>query len=233
VFSPVNNEPILRRRLAKGIAETAKKLLPPRVVREVQQYRAYGKDERSLYLKIRMSNGLGITNPRRSRLPPDARSILFVCFGNIMRSPMCEALLKRGLANFDDAQFNVTSAGLNAIPDWQAHTWAITAAREFGVSLEGHRARLLTSDMVHRANAIFAMDYHNQVQLFSRWPDHKKKILLLSAYANEDYPSVEISDPYYAGLEGTRSCYSVLNTCIENLAHELLREGSALRSSQV
>ena len=138
-----------------------------------------------------------------------------------MRSPMCEALLNRELARAHNTQFTVMSAGLNAAPGRQAHTWAITAASEFGISLENHRARLLTPEMVNRADAIFAMDYHNQVQLLSRWVDAKERIFLLSAYAGEDYRPVEICDPYYLGLEGTRRCYSILNTCVQNLARGL------------
>src|SRR5277367_6631120 len=77
-------------RLKKRIKSTAKKMLPAPVIEEVQQYRSYEKSERSIYLRTRISNGLGLSRP-----PKTARSFVFVCFGNIMRSPMCEALMKR------------------------------------------------------------------------------------------------------------------------------------------
>jgi protein-tyrosine-phosphatase len=72
--------------------------------------------------------------------------------------------------------------------------------------------------MVNQADVIFAMDYHNQVQLLSRCVGAKKKVFLLSAYASADYRPLEILDPYYMDMEGTRRCYSILNTCIQNLA---------------
>jgi len=228
----VDIEETFRERLARNIRAAAKHLLPEGVVREVQQYRAYDKHERPLYLKIRMSNRLGLTNPKLSRVPETARAFLFVCFGNIMRSPMCEALLNRELAHLDDAQFTVASAGLNAIHGRPAHPWAIAAAKEFDISLEHHRARLLTAEMVNQADAIFVMDYHNQVQLLSRWGGAKKKVFLLSAYAAGDYRPVEILDPYYMGQEGTVRCYEILNACIQNLVRGLSIRGQPLQPAR-
>jgi protein-tyrosine-phosphatase len=129
--------------------------------------------------------------------------------------------MKQELACRADLSVTVTSAGLNAFPGNSSHPWAIAAAREFGVSLEHHQARLLTSEMVAQADVIFAMDYQNLVQFLSRWRDSRKKILMLSAYADKDYNSVEIRDPYYLGLEETRQCYRVLNTCVRNIVSSL------------
>ena len=210
-------EGTFRGRLVRSIAATAKNLLPKALLREVQQYRAYGKDERPLYLKIRISDRLGFTDTKRSRVPETARAFLFVCFGNIMRSPMCEALMNRELAHLDNPQFTVLSAGLDAISGRAAHPWAIAAARDFGISLEEHRARLLTPALVEQATVIFTMDYQNQVQLLSRYPETRHKAFLLCAYAGEGNRSAEIPDPFYLDQEGTRGCYQTLATCIRNL----------------
>jgi protein-tyrosine-phosphatase len=212
-----------RGHLTSTFNRAAKKLLPDALVREIRQFRAYEKRERPIYLKLRISNGLGLTKPKLQRAPKTARKVLFVCFGNIMRSPMCEALMNRELLGLDNAQFTVTSAGLNATPGRLAHPWAIAAAREFSVSLERHHARLLTRQMVNEADAIFAMDYQNQVQLLSRWADARNKIVMLAAYSGQEYPSVEIADPYYQDQEQTRRCYQILDTCIRNLVCSLAR----------
>jgi len=137
---------------------------------------------------------------------------------------MCEALLKQALPSLPSCRITVTSAGLSAAPGRAAHPWATAAAQGFGISLENHRARLLTPDMVNQADAIFAMDYGNLAQLLSRYPDARSKIFMLSAYASEDYPAVEITDPYYSGAEETRNCYTILYKCIGNLVHSLSHE---------
>jgi len=212
-----------RESIAGCVRAVAKKFLPSSAIHELRRYRMYGGRERALYLKIRAMNAIGVMNSRISQPPRTARSFLFVCFGNVIRSPMCETLLKQALPGPPSRHVAVSSAGLNAVPGRPAHPWATAAAQEFGISLENHRARLLTRDMVDQADAIFAMDYDNLVQLLSRYPDAGDKVFMLSAYASEDYPAAEITDPYLSGAEATRRCYTILNTCIKNLVHSLAR----------
>jgi protein-tyrosine phosphatase len=214
--------------LKQTIKSNVTKLLPEVVIREMRQYRTYEKGERSIYWKIRMSNALGLTP---LRVPKTARSFLFVCFGNIIRSPMCEALMNRAAAGITGAKLTVTSAGLNAVPGSRAHPWAIAAAREFDISLENHRARQLTSEMVDQADVIFAMDYQNQVQLLWRWAHAKNKVFLLSGYADSSYRLAEVRDPYYLGEEETRRCYQILCNCIRNLAQSFPHETEQLTAS--
>jgi len=202
--------------VGRYIRATIKRLLPDSTIHELRRYQKYGGKERLLYFKIRAMNTLRLTSLKSSRPPKTARSFLFVCFGNIMRSPMCEALMKQALASMPSAQFSVRSAGLNATPGRPAPPWATTAAQDFGISLEHHRARLLTADMVDQADAIFAMDYDNLTQLQFRYPHARDKVFMLGAYAR-DYPAVEIKDPYYSGEGATLSCYKILSGCVQHL----------------
>lgn len=130
---------------------------------------------------------------------------------------MSEALLKRELALHQGAA-SVISAGLHATPGTRAHPWALAAARELGISLDHHRSQLLTAEMVEQADAIFAMDYQNQVELLTYYPNARGKIFMLAAYAEDSYRSIEIPDPYYGDAQQTLRCYRVLQTCIQNVA---------------
>lgn len=143
-----------------------------------------------------------------------------------MRSPMCEALLKQELGT-ECTHLTILSAGLNAVQDRPAHPWAVTAAKELGVSLEHHTARVLTPDMIDWADAIFVMDWHNLAQLLSRWPNTRNKVFLLGTHAGADRRPTEITDPYYRGLDGTRKCYAVLRICIRNLIRGLPPQASS------
>ena len=212
-------------RTGAAIKAVCKRLLPSLVVHEVQKFRALAGNERPLYLRTRLLNSIGFENLKHSRPPRSARSFLFVCFGNIMRSPMCEALMRRELSAGPEGTFTIRSAGLHAFPSREAHPWAVAAAKDFCISLERHRAQPLTPALVEEADAILLMDYQNLVQYLSRFPQAKSKAFMLSAYAGENYPSVEIADPYYAGEAGTRKCYEILDSCVRNLA-------SSLRSSR-
>jgi protein-tyrosine phosphatase len=212
------------KRVSSNIKAGGRELLPQSVLREVRRYRGYTGIERSLYLKIRLLNSLGLANRKRAFSKKRAGSFLFVCFGNIMRSPICEALMNRALTAIPDNQITVTSAGLNAIPGRRAHPWAIAAARDLGIDLENHRARRLTDEIVDQADVIFAMDYQNQVQLFSRYARARNKIFMLGAYVGEDFHCLEIRDPYYGNAAGTRDCYKILATCIQNVVRSFSDE---------
>lgn len=208
-------------RFRKTARQILKVVIPRRIILEVRQYRKFKRFERPLYLKIRMLDELGV---RQRKVPQDlarARSILFVCFGNIMRSAMCEAVMKQELIGHPNIRVAVTSAGLNATAGREAHPWGIAAAPRFGVSLESHRARRLTAEMVEQADVIFAMDYQNQVELLTRYPSAEHKIFMLSGYAGPDYRSVEIRDPFYGNQEETVRCYGILQTCIRNVVSAL------------
>lgn len=207
-----------RGRIATSVANAAKCVLPRAAVGELRRLRGFSLVERSIYLRVRLNHCLTLA---RNHVPSTARSFLFLCYGNIMRSPMCEALMNRELAAFGNGQYIANSAGLNATPGRPAHPWAIAAAREFGISLERHSARLLTREMVDHADAIFVMDYQNYVQLVSRWEPDARKIFMLRAFADHGYRGREIADPYYLGEEQTRSCYRMLDTCTKNLILEL------------
>src|SRR5438445_10232066 len=102
-----------RARLGRLFKRAAKKLLPDVVAQELRNWRAYKKTERPIYLMLKVLNSIGWW--RKAEIPTGARSFLFVCSGNIIRSPMCEALMKRALAEFP--QCTVMSAGLNTVPD--------------------------------------------------------------------------------------------------------------------
>ena len=220
-------------RLSLRLKSGAKRALPKGLVAEFRRMHSLSMKERIIYLRIRVLDKLRLHNRDSSRLAKSARSVLFVCFGNIMRSPMCEALMNQALAAIPHATVQVASAGVNAVAGRPAHPWAIAAACEFGVSLADHRARPLTREMLERADVIFVMDYQNQAQIIARYPEVSRKVMMLSAYAGLDYPFAEIRDPYYEDQGGTRRCYQVLQACIRNLVSDLLAQADGAAPGRI
>lgn len=203
----------------------ARKIVPGRFMEELRRYRQFKKSERPIYLKLRIADKLGMQS---RKVPPSARSLVFVCFGNIMRSPISEAFFQEAIACNGNTGVRVASAGLNATPGTPAHPWAVAAAQEFGISLDLHRATLLTRAMVDETDAIVAMDFQNQVEFLSRFPDAADRFFLLGAYSGTS-GSVEIRDPFFGDLDETRRCYRRLQTCVRNLADSL--DGGRIESS--
>ncbi len=200
------------------LVKAAKRILSGRLTSCLTQLRRLQPDQRSLYMRRVLLQALGLRSWPRT-VPPTARSLLFVCHGNIMRSPMCERLLGKRLAEAHLSGHTVASAGLHAQSGTPADPRARTAAQEYGVNLDAHRAQILSDDLVRKADVVLAMDLLNYVELLSRYPSADSKIGMLASYSSTTRS--EIPDPYLGTEDDVRACYSVLNHCIANLVKEL------------
>lgn len=130
-------------------------------------------------------------------------SILFVCMGNICRSPTAEGVFRHHVEKAGKAdQLHIDSAGTHAYhagepPDRRA----IAAAERRGMSLEGIRARRVSDDDFERFDYIIAMDEDNVLRLKDQSPPeyHPKVRLFLEFSSGHER---EVPDPYYGGAAG-------------------------------
>lgn len=203
---------------------TLRKAVPDALLRERETFLRLGSKAGPIYARLRLMQLLGVRSPKTAKIKPGSRSFLFVCFGNIMRSPMAETFLRKSVADARLNEIRIASAGLHAIPGNLAHPRAAAAAEELGLPLTNHRAQLLTTDLMSQADAVFAMDFQNKAELLARHPESAGKILMLSAYASGPQQFREIGDPYFGDLEATRRCYALLRTCVENLTEDLIAD---------
>ena len=213
-------------RTVKGLASSdlravTKRALPRSVVFPLKSYNRLGRRERSVYIRMRLLRALGLHSDRKRKIPPGARRLVFICHGNIMRSPMSEALFKQFAADCGQRGISIISAGVNAVPGRSVDPRTLKVAQEFGIVLDNHRAQLLTPSMVEQADIIFAMDYENEALVRARYPQSAHKVFMLSAYADESYHQVEIPDPYWGDEAEVRQCYRIIEGCIHNLAMSL------------
>ena len=215
--SPETAQPALKRVLRPLIPETWRK--------ERGIYLRLGPAAGPAYARLRVMDALGVRSANSKRISPRARSFIFVCFGNIMRSPMAELMFKRALGERNQDGIQVSSAGIHATPGSPAHPRAQIAARELGLSLDHHQSQLLTHEMADQADAILAMDFQNKAELVSLFPEARDKVFMLSAYADGQQYCREIADPYFCDQDGTRQCYAVLQNCIHSLAESLWPAG--------
>src|SRR6202022_3959743 len=143
-----------------------RRFIPPQLLHHRRVYHELGPRDGRVYLKLQLMRALGM-RPRRTERPASIRRVLFVCHGNIIRSPMAAALLRKHLAGYDGAAVSISSAGLEAKQGRPADSRALLVAKEFGVSLDDHCAEELTSELVRRADLILVMDYTNEAKLIS------------------------------------------------------------------
>lgn len=198
-----------------------KKLVPRRIMKDRGIYHRLGPQAGPIYARLRAADTMGIALENRRTVPPGARSFVFICHGNIMRSPMAERMFKRALVEHGQEDIDVCSAGMHALAGREAHPRAQLVGREIGLSLDHHRAQLMTDEIAKKADAIFAMDFQNKAELLARFPDAERKIFMMSAYAEGAQRYREIDDPYFGGEEEVRRCYALINTCVHNLVRSL------------
>jgi protein-tyrosine phosphatase len=198
--------------------DVLRKFIPDFLLKQRSIVLRLGPNAGRIYASLRLLDAIGVRAANQRRVPPSARSFLFVCFGNIMRSAMAEFLMRQSLSHAGlEQQVRIISAGLHAIAGREAHPWAQEAAAYLGVSLAEHRAKPLTREMAEQSDCILAMDFQNKAELLTLYPEAQEKIFMLSAYAEGPWQYREIPDPYLGDLETTKFCGQQLRICIHNL----------------
>ncbi len=203
-----------------ALRQWLRKQLPEALLREREAFLRVGPRARWVYAWLRVIDLMGVRS-KREQIKPGARSFLFVCFGNLMRSPMAEVLFRKSVAEAQLTDVHIKSAGVHAVVGREAHPRAVTVSQEVGLPLAQHHAQLLTPELVSQADVIFVMDLQNKAEVLALYPAAKEKLLMLGAYADGSERDREIKDPYFGDLDATRRCFGILQTCIRNLTLEL------------
>lgn len=156
-------------------------------------------------------------------VPERPPTILFVCLGNICRSPMAAGLLKRRLAERGlSARYNIRSAGIIAWDGGISPLDALEAAAEQGVDLSTHLATPLTRELIKEAALVVAMDRANVEHILNLVPDLGPRLRLLNQFA-ADAPGFDVPDPMGCPIEVFRESYRLIQAGIEGLVEALAR----------
>ncbi len=138
--------------------------------------------------------------------------VLFVCLGNICRSPLAEVVVKsvadrRGVSH----QYHFESAGTG---DWHvggaADRRSASKAIEHGLNLSQHRAQQITAHEMNDWHWFVAMDQANYQSLLDMGAD-AGQVLMMRQFESEDGASVlDVPDPYYGATDGFEHVYQML-----------------------
>jgi protein-tyrosine phosphatase len=155
----------------------------------------------------------------------EKRRILFVCLGNICRSPLGEGLLRHHAAERGISQLVETaSAGTGGWhhgdpPDHRS----VSVARNYGIDISAQRARQLAEDDFNSFDLIFAMDRSNLRDIVRRAPHSSSAdIHLFMDFVGGT--SRDVPDPYYGDARDFENVYTMLDEGCRSLLDILFRE---------
>ena len=149
--------------------------------------------------------------------------VLFVCMGNICRSPMAQGVLENRLYQEQiDDRVQVDSAGTHHYHTGESpDSRAVAAAARRGIEIGWQRARPVRDDDFLEFDLILAMDSDNERKLRSVCPPaYGDRVMLVTDFAPE-LREREVPDPYYVGHEGFEKVLDMLELCMEGLVDEL------------
>ena len=154
------------------------------------------------------------------------KSLLFVCHGNIIRSPLAEHLfLHLGAQAGLDGRYEADSAGtsseeLGNSPDLRM----LRTAAAHGLDYSG-RARRVTQADLDRFDLILAMDRHNRRDLLAlaKTPEQRAKVRLLREFDPQTHGELDVPDPWYDGPAEFESVYTIIERSVLGLMEALQR----------
>lgn len=152
--------------------------------------------------------------------------VLFVCMGNICRSPTAQGVFERLVADNDLATIiHIDSAGTHAYhigekPDERASA----AALQRGIDLSKQKARRVSADDFQLFDYVIAMDSSNIEDLAASCPPgHESKMRLFMEFA-PDIEVNEVPDPYYGGATGFERVLDLIELAAAGLLAEIRQQ---------
>ena len=151
--------------------------------------------------------------------------VLFVCLGNICRSPLAEVVVrgeaeKKGLSS----QFIFASAGTG---DWHvgglADVRSAQTAAQHGLDLSQHRAQQITANKVNDWDWFVAMDDDNRMNLLAMGVP-ENRLLMMRQFETDSSISLDVPDPYYGGAEGFEAAYRMLCDNADHILDYLVKQ---------
>jgi len=149
------------------------------------------------------------------------QSILFICMGNICRSPSAEAVFRHKAAE-QGLNFKIDSAGTigshaREKPDHRAQK----AGMARGYSFDKIKARKVSVKDFEQFDLILAMDNHNVRELNKIAPDHLQEKIRLFLDFSMNHDEQEVPDPYYGGAKGFQYVIDLVEDASDGLLKQL------------
>ncbi len=145
------------------------------------------------------------------------KRILFVCLGNICRSPLAQGIME-SLLEGEPGEYEVDSAATSGYHNGQlADHRAIRTAQNHSLNLTHISRKILPVDF-EKFDYILVMDSgirQDVVEMMQKWGYNHPKIFMMRDFDDQS-SGLDVADPYYGNQEDFESCYQLLYECCRN-----------------
>ncbi|MDH5425446.1 MAG: low molecular weight phosphotyrosine protein phosphatase [Gammaproteobacteria bacterium] len=153
--------------------------------------------------------------------------VLFVCMGNICRSPTAEGVFRNLAIKMNIDHLLIDSAGTHAYhigepPDKRS----ISTAKSRNIDMSQQRARHIDSSDFVEFDHILAMDESNRRDLLQICPEHLQNKVELFMNYSVNFNETEVPDPYYGGASGFDHVFDLVEDASKGLLETLIKHSS-------
>lgn len=152
--------------------------------------------------------------------------IMFICTGNICRSAMAEAMLKKMLKDRNIENIEVCSSGIYAdTGDIPTQTAIDVMQEKYGIDLSSHRATNIKESQIEKMNLILCATLSHKMAVVQFYPELKDKVFTMKEYAGFTFEGMnfDISDPWGYDKKVYENCAKEIQQCLETIIEKIAK----------